>query len=56
VKFYHFVEEPRIVIVMEYIEHGSFDNYLRSNAPNITTQNLLKFAEDIASVSTSDYG
>jgi serine/threonine protein kinase len=51
VKILGFVDNPRIVIVMEHIKHSSFDKYLCSKAPNITTQILLKFAKDIASVS-----
>lgn len=40
---------PEVSIVMEYIQHQSFSEYLKSHEPLLTTMILLRFANDIAS-------
>lgn len=49
VKIITWIDNPQILIVMEYVRHRSFLMYLSSQSPLLTTQRLLKFAKDIAS-------
>lgn len=49
VKIITWMDQPHILIVMEYVRHRSFLMYLHSQSPLLTTQRLLKFAKDIAS-------
>lgn len=49
VKIITWMDQPHILIVMEYVRHRSFLMYLSSQSPLLTTQRLLKFAKDIAS-------
>lgn len=49
VKIITWMDQPQILIVMEYVRHRSFLMYLSSQSPLLTTQRLLKFAKDIAS-------
>lgn len=52
VRLLEFVDEPdRMVVVMEYIEHGSLERYLQYKRYDLTNLNKLNFAKDIASVS-----
>lgn len=56
VKIINFVQEPEVAIIMEFIKYRSFLTYLKCyNKPNLTTQLLLKYAKDIASVSLFVY-
>lgn len=49
VKIIAWMDQPQILIVMEYVRHRSFLMYLSSQSPLLTNQRLLKFAKDIAS-------
>ncbi|KAL9706949.1 hypothetical protein quinque_010467 [Culex quinquefasciatus] len=50
VRLLEFVDEPdRMVVVMEYIEHGSLERYLQYKRYDLTNLNKLNFAKDIAS-------
>lgn len=51
VKILGFLDAPKLLIIMEYIEHGSLLVYLSIHRPNLTVHNLLNFAKNIASVS-----
>lgn len=42
-------EPSQILIVMEYVRHGSLYMYLNSHSPLLKTERLLKYAKDIAS-------
>lgn len=49
VRLLEFVDEPdRMVVVMEYIEHGSLERYLQYKRYDLTNLNKLNFARDIA--------
>lgn len=52
VKIIGFVEDPQINIIMEYVKHRSFIMYIHAHRPNLTNRRLLKFAADIALVSS----
>lgn len=49
VKIYGFREEP-LLIIMEYINFGSLHTYLSIHRPDLTVNNLLDFASNIAKV------
>lgn len=51
VKIYGFLDDPKLLIIMEYMQHGSLLVYLSYHRPNLTENHLLKFARNIASVS-----
>lgn len=50
VKIYGFVDDPKLLIIMEFL-NGSLLSYLSYHRPNLTVDNLLNFAKNIASVS-----
>jgi len=52
VKFKYWAEKSHCII-MEYLQSGSFDIYLRFTAPNLNNPRLVSFALDIANVSGS---
>jgi Protein tyrosine and serine/threonine kinase len=49
VKIYEFCEEP-LLIIMEYMSYGTILTYLSINRPNLTVENILHFASNIAEV------
>jgi Janus kinase 2 len=49
VKIYGFREDP-LLIIMEYMNHGSLLTYLSIHRPDLRVENLLHFAADIAKV------
>lgn len=51
VKIYGFLDDPKLLIIMEYMQHGSLLAYCAYARPNLTETHLLKFAKNIASVS-----
>lgn len=53
VKFKYWAEKSHCII-MEYLQSGSFDIYLRFTAPNLNNPRLVSFALDIANVSGSN--
>lgn len=44
------IHEPDISLVMEYVQHGSLQTYLKINKETLKPESLLKFALDVASV------
>ncbi|KAK9719328.1 Protein tyrosine and serine/threonine kinase [Popillia japonica] len=42
------LNEPEISLVMEFVQHGSFQSYLKINKEFLTERQLLKYALDIA--------
>lgn len=44
------IHEPDISLVMEYVQHGSLQTYLKINKETLKPDTLLKFASDVASV------
>lgn len=40
--------EPDLSLVMEYVQHGSLQTYLKINKETLTPESLLKFALDVA--------
>lgn len=44
------LNEPEISLVMEFVQHGSFQSYLKINKEFLTERQLLKYALDIAMV------
>lgn len=52
VKIEGVLEEPNLMLVMEYVEHGSLSSYLRLHEDELVdeTNRLLKYALDIAQV------
>ncbi|XP_046997738.1 tyrosine-protein kinase hopscotch [Schistocerca americana] len=42
------IEEPEISLVMEYVQHGSLQSYLKIHKESLEDGNLLKFALDVA--------
>lgn len=47
------IHEPDVSLVMEYVQHGSLQTYLKINKETLKTETLLKFALDVACVSKS---
>lgn len=44
------LEEPEVSLVMEYVQHGSLQSYLKIYREALGTKQLLKYALDIAKV------
>ncbi|GJQ70199.1 putative Band 4.1 homologues [Trypoxylus dichotomus] len=42
------LNEPEVSLVMEFVQHGSFQSYLKINKESLTERQLLKYALDIA--------
>lgn len=54
VKIEGVLEEPNLMLVMEYVEYGSLSSYLRLHEDELMdeTNKLLKYSLDIAQVSS----
>lgn len=50
IKFKGILHENDYLLVMEFMEQGQLHSYLNIHKDSITTQNLLKYALDIANV------
>jgi len=44
------IQEPEITLVMEFVQHGSLQSYLKIHQETLTQSQLLKFALDVAKV------
>ena len=44
------VDEPELMLVMEYLPPGALSSYLKMYWDKLTTHRLLKFAKDVAKV------
>jgi serine/threonine protein kinase len=44
------IQEPEITLVMEFVQHGSLQSYLKIHQETLTQAQLLKFALDVAKV------
>lgn len=44
------LQDPEISLVMEFVQHGSLQSYLKIHHESLTTPQLLKYALDIAKV------
>lgn len=53
VRIYGFTEQP-LLIIMEYMINGCLLSYLSFKRPDLKEVNLLNFAKNIASVSSSN--
>ncbi|XP_045460768.1 tyrosine-protein kinase hopscotch isoform X2 [Harmonia axyridis] len=42
------VRDPEILLIMEFVQHGSLQSYLKINKDSLHTKQLLKYALDIA--------
>lgn len=45
------LQEPEVSLVMEFVQHGSLQSYLKIYRESLSTKQLLKYALDIAEVS-----
>ncbi|KAF7271454.1 hypothetical protein GWI33_015675 [Rhynchophorus ferrugineus] len=43
------LRDPEILLVMEFVQHGSLQSYLKINRETLQTKQLLKYASNIAS-------
>lgn len=50
------LREPDLLLVMEFVPHGSLQSYLKINKEKLHTKQLLKYAVDIAMVSVHFLG
>ena len=50
VKMRGIVDEPELMLVMEYLPPGALSSYLKMYWDKLTTHRLLKFAKDVAKV------
>lgn len=50
------LREPEIALVMEFIEHGSLQSYLKIHRESLHIKQLLKYSLDIAEVSLPFWG
>lgn len=41
------LNEPEVSLVMEFVQHGSFQSYLKINKDHLKEKQLLKYASDI---------
>jgi Janus kinase 2 len=44
------IQEPEITLVMEFVQHGSLQSYLKIHQETLSQAQLLKFAHDVAKV------
>jgi serine/threonine protein kinase len=44
------IQEPEITLVMEFVQHGSLQSYLKIHQETLSQAQLLKFALDVAKV------
>jgi Janus kinase 2 len=44
------IQEPEITLVMEFVQHGSLQSYLKIHQETLTQAQILKFALDVAKV------
>jgi len=44
------IQEPEITLVMEFVQHGSLQSYLKIHQETLSQAQLLEFALDVAKV------
>jgi serine/threonine protein kinase len=44
------IHDPEISLVMEFVQHGSLQSYLKIHKDTLQEETLLKFALDVAKV------
>lgn len=44
------IQDPEISLVMEYVQHGCLQSYLKIHNDTLQEETLLKFALDVAKV------
>lgn len=53
VEIFGVLRDPEILLVMEFVQHGSLQSYLKINRETLQESQLVKYALDIAMVKNS---